>query len=331
MQSELLSFNAIWQCSESTNCRTHGGEGTISIMVATTHATSDIATLHVTIINSAGEGHAISCKLQQQHGLNFLFDTHLAVKLSGAKDSTFLGMREISLAGVVLDAAVTVTFEESQVVTSMACPVIVVERTVPLPEEVKVDPIDPIAVSSQADSSTLQPLMYIMCDDDKAPRAMAKALLRNPKLAATADSCVLGEFHAEVQSVPELIRHASAANGTLNVVCMFDQNMEWPEGKILGSELLTTLRGSGFNGLIIMRSANDSDSCEQKFLELGADAVFSKAMGGKLVIPALLEKHAEIIQKPNRHLDLVQNGTGPHHGPRRADSFKAHQAHNSTN
>ena len=281
-------------------------------MVATaTHVRSDVGTLHVTIINSAGEGHAQSQKLQQQHGLNFLLDTHLAIGLSGAKDSTFLGMREISLAGVVLDAAVTVTFEESQVVTSMACPVIVVERTVPLPEEVKVDPIDPIAVSSQADSSTLQPLMYIMCDDDKAPRAMAKALLRNPKLAATADSCVLGEFHAEVQSVPELIRHASAANGTLNVVCMFDQNMEWPEGTILGSDLLTILRSLGFIGMIIMRTANDSASCQQTFLELGADAVFSKAMGGKLVIPALLELHAEIIQNPNMHANLAQNSTRP--------------------
>jgi len=296
------------------NAETHGGKDLISMAVTmvltATHVRSDIATLHVTIINSAGEGHEQSRTLQHQHGLNFLLDTNLAVELVGAKDSTFLGMREICLAGAVLDAAVTVTFEESQVVTSVACPVIVVEREIPLPKEVEGDPGDPIAVPSQAESRTLQPLMYIMCDDDKAPRAMARALLRNPELAATPDSCVLGEHHAEVQSVSESVWHASAAHGALNVVCMFDQNMEWPEGTILGSELLTTLRGSGFNGLIIMRTANDSDSSEQTFLKLGADAVFSKAMGGKLVIPALLELHAEIIQNPNRHTGLVQNATG---------------------
>jgi len=281
-------------------------------MVATaTHVRSDLATLHVTMINSAGEGHEQLRTLQHQHGINFLLDTHLTVELNGAKDSTFLGMREISLAGAVLDAAVTVTFEELQVVTSVACPVVVVEREVPLPEEVEEDAFSPIADTRQAESGTLQPLMYIMCDDDKAPRAMARALLKKPEFAATPDSCVLGELHAEVQSVPELVLRASAANGALNVVCMFDQNMEWPEGTILGSDLLTTLRSLGFTGMIIMRTANDSASCERTYLELGADAVFSKAMGAKLVIPALLELHAEIIQNPNRHAHLVQKSTHP--------------------
>ena len=297
-------------------------------MLATaTHVRSDLATLHVTMINSAGEGHEQLRTLQHQHGLNFLLNTHLAVELIGAKDSTFLGMREISLAGAVLNAAVTVTFEESQVVTSVALPVVVVEREVPLPEEVEEDAFCPVADPSQADFGTLQPLMFIMCDDDKAPRAMARALLKKPELAATPDSCVLGELHAEVQSVPELVLRASAANGALNVVCMFDQNMEWPEGIILGSDLVTALRGSGFNGLIIMRTANDSDSCEATFLKWGADAVFSKAMGGKLVIPALLDLHAEIIQNPNRHADLVQHDTGP----AKPDWFRKHIKHNNTN
>ena len=140
---------------------------------------------------------------------------------------------------------------------------------------------------------------------------MTKALLKKPELVATADSCILSELYAEVQSVPELVRQASAAKGSLNVVCMFDQNMHSPEGTILGSDLVITLRGLGFNGLIIMRTANDSDSCEEAFLVLGADAVFSKGMGGKLVPPALLKLHAEIIKKPNRHAGLKQNSTSP--------------------
>ena len=76
--------------------------------------------------------------------------------------------------------------------------------------------------------------MYILCDDDSAPRAMTKALLKKPELVATADSCILSELYAEVQSVPELVRQASAAKGSLNVVCMFDQNMHWPEGSHCG-------------------------------------------------------------------------------------------------
>ena len=299
-------------CSECTNCgRNHGGEGTIFIMVTATYIISDNATLYVTIINSAGEAHARSCELQQQHGLNFLLHKHLAITLAGTKDSTFLGMREISQASALLGAAINITFDKSEVITSVECPVTIVEREVPCPEEMEAEPSTLVAVPSQADSCVLQPLMYILCDDDPAPRAMGRALLRNPKLVATPDSCVLGELYTEVQSVPKLVQHASAAKGALNVVCMFDQNMHWPEGTILGSELVKIVRGSGFTGLIVMQTANDSDSCAEKFLQLGADAVFSKGMGGKLVIPALLKMHAEIIQNPNRHADLITTGTVP--------------------
>ena len=222
-----------------------------------------------------------------------------------------MGMREISQACALLDAAVNITFEESAVTTSVECPVNIVERQVLIAEEEVVDQISPVTAPDHAESCALRPLMYILCDDDRAPRAMGRALLRMPELAATPDSCVLGQLHAEVQSVPELVRDASSAKGEMNVVCMFDQNVQWPEGTVLGSELVQTLRSSGFSGLIIMRTANDSDAFAETLLKLGADAVFSKGMGGKLVAPALLELHSEIVQKPNRHANLISNSTGP--------------------
>ena len=40
-----------------------------------------------------------------------------------------------------------------------------------------------------------------------------------------------------------------------------------------------------------MQSANDNASCEDTLIRLGTDAVFSKGMGRKLVVPELLKLH----------------------------------------
>ena len=50
-------------------------------------------------------------------------------------------MREIGQAGTLLDAAVNIFFEESEVITSAECDVHIVERNVSLPEEVVADAI----------------------------------------------------------------------------------------------------------------------------------------------------------------------------------------------
>ena len=87
----------------------------------------------------------------------------------------------------------------------------------------------------------------------KAPRSLAKGLLK--KLKAHEESLILGENFAEVLEVPEVVN--TFVTQQRNVVCMFDQNMHWPEGSILGTQLCKQLRGQGFVGLVIIRSAND--------------------------------------------------------------------------
>ena len=46
----------------------------------------------------------------------------------------------------------------------------------------------------------------------------------------------------------------------LAVVCIFDQNLEFKEGRIFGTEITTELRDVGFKGLIFIRCQYGSHS-----------------------------------------------------------------------
>ena len=94
-------------------------------------------------------------------------------------------------------------------------------------------------------------------------------------IVANGDSRVLGETHQEVSSVPELVLQLQASHR--DIVCMFDQNMEYPEGFVAGTELTSQLRTQCFEGLIVIRSANDSAESLKQYCDAGADAAISKA------------------------------------------------------
>ena len=103
------------------NAETHGGGGEVFMAVAATHVAGDKAVLCVTIVNTAGAGHATTLHLQQVHGPNFLLleNATLVGPVIGSKDSTFLGMREISQASALLEASLSITFEEFEFITSV--------------------------------------------------------------------------------------------------------------------------------------------------------------------------------------------------------------------
>ena len=104
---------------------------------------------------------------------------------------------------------------------------------------------------------------------------MSKRMLQT--IAANAESCVLGETHQEVSSVPDLVLQASCELDHHIIVCIFDQNMDYPEGLVTGTELTSKLRAQGFGGLIVIRSANDSAESLKQYCDAGADAAISKA------------------------------------------------------
>jgi len=109
----------------------------------------------------------------------------------------------------------------------------------------------------------------------RAPRTMTKRMLQS--IGANANSRVLGETHQEVSSVLELVLQASSELGHHNIVGLFDQNMEYPEAFVTGTGLTRQLRARGFEGLIVIRSANDSLESMNQYYEAGADALISKS------------------------------------------------------
>jgi len=355
--------------------RTHGGEADITLVVDASNVTSASADLCITIVNTAGPGHMRSMELQAQHGFNFLLNNNSIVDLVGNADSSFLGMREISAAANVLNADISILFEELVVRTTFKFTALVVEEpepVEPMHEEVMVthpvavgdlvvaepvvveavvpvvdtlmgvEPVagelaavDPVVMEPAVEALVMEPalepmleavaelalepaehtapcqVMFIICDDDQAPRMMASALLKRPELNANEDSVVLGETFLEATSIPELVQQESNARGPMNVVCMFDQNMHYDEGSVYGSELVMKLRAIGFNGLVIMRSANDSEDSQGEYLAAGADVVLSKGMGVRVLISRIPEMLQEAIQNPDRHSHLHAANINP--------------------
>ena len=256
------------------NAEVHGASGG-SILVEVNIIDGVV---RIRITNMAGANHAKCLELQETNGRNFLLNQHNEMIAStqqiGSADSTFLGMREITDTAALLDGRVDILFEERHVVS-----------TLELFNIQFVQAADPSVQAIEAAAAAPEPMpagvKFIVCDDDKAPRSLAKGLLK--KLETSAQSLILGETMLGVADVPSIVSDEMATRGPHSIVCMFDQNMHWPEGSILGTQLSKALREVGFEGLIIIRSANDSESYFKEYREAGADVVLSKGMRGKEV------------------------------------------------
>jgi CheY-like chemotaxis protein len=97
--------------------------------------------------------------------------------------------------------------------------------------------------------------------------------------------------------------------------CLLDQNLKSQvnrfENVTTGSEIATTLRKGGYEGTIIIRSANVSRSAMQEYLEAGADAVMSKDEQREVLLRKLLD-HSEKARSLETSPEELENlGTIP--------------------
>ena len=76
-----------------------------------------------------------------------------------------------------------------------------------------------------------------------------------------------------------------------------DQNMDYPAGSILGTEVTASLREAGFTGVIAIRSANDEPASRKMYLDAGASGYLgkdAKAAGSQHeLVPRLVAALAE--------------------------------------
>jgi len=233
-----------------------------------------------TLINAPGLHHTLSLKLQAKHGVNFLFNMgNQSLQEIGSSHSTYLGMREITAAAQLLNAKVGITFEPDRVITTLQ---FAVETVSVLPSASATPPIS---------NEQNKELTCIALDDDKAPRTLCKGLFK--MLGCSSCSQILGEHHHEAANISETVWAAVSKVGMDSVVCLFDENMNYAEGDVLGSDLARKLRSENFTGLIIIRSANDSEESAQKYRAAGADRALSKGTSQKIVAQEIKQILAE--------------------------------------
>ena len=88
-----------------------------------------------------------------------------------------------------------------------------------------------------------------------------------------------------------LARLAEGGVRASQTLLILDQHMDYDEGSIEGTTLCRRLRSEmGWDGVIIIRSANDESAAQAEYLAAGADGVMGKGMDMMASQPALLAK-----------------------------------------
>lgn len=100
------------------NAEVHGGKGDIHIRVS-----AHLGDICISIINEAGSNHGRCLEMQDEHGVNYLLKKHATlnagVEKIGTTHSTYLGMREISMAADVVAVDPVMVFRDDIVETTL--------------------------------------------------------------------------------------------------------------------------------------------------------------------------------------------------------------------
>jgi len=80
------------------------------------------------------------------------------------------------------------------------------------------------------------------------------------------DSMVLGESYEEAAGLVDTVLAEAAKRGDGNVVCILDQNMEFPAGLVLGTEVTSSLRAALRNKFVSRQAVVSSPSSPSPLL-----------------------------------------------------------------
>jgi len=260
--------------------------------------------LGISMMNYPGQRHEENRTLQADKGNHATGE--LLDLLVGQDDSTFLGLKEISIVSALMRAQSFLCFEEQEVVFTLSLPLEIAER-------------------AQAERGDNMPVgsVLIAVDDDLAPRLQYQDLIEamSPIVDQKA-SIVLGKSYAEVVNIVQIVLEAieKSPHSDRGVVCIFDQNIAFTEGTICGTDVTIALRESGFKGLIFIRSAMDDFYSVEKFRKAGATANLSKDSD----VSQLMEELKQHYQSEMRHIRSMLHCSPPAKGisdnPSNADS-----------
>ena len=264
---EAILFNAL------QNARAHG-DGRAKIRVGATVAAGQLV---VEAENAAGPNHARLLAL----GTRDLFEADRSQDLRragvGTQESTFMGLRDMQLAASAHDppALLSLTILPASVRFCLRLAVAVS----PSPEPEPTAHVSPRTRKAARPRPPRLPegLCFVVVDDDKIARRLAEKQIA--KLKPHARSVVLGASQEETATVPERVCALGADLGVENVVAILDQNMNYVEGDVFGTDLIRQLRGElAWRGVILIQSANCEPSDVRNYLHAGADSALDKGV-----------------------------------------------------
>ena len=242
------------------NARMHGGcNGDVNLTIILSGGS-----LGFQVRNPPGQRHAQNLQLQKARGLNSLLNecrsnTNHISKI-GSDGSTMLGMSEVLQVAKCMHAEPSRLFAPRSVIFSLWVPV---------------------GLATKPDSVPQMPggMVYFLCDDDNISRRIGELILRQKCLGADMTrSQIVGGTYAEAMTFVTDVLAAGALHGNDTVICIIDQNLEYQDIKVLGTDITRSLINKGFTGLIFIRSANDDFESVEEYRQAGATGYIRKDM-----------------------------------------------------
>jgi hypothetical protein len=106
---------------------------------------------------------------------------------------------------------------------------------------------------------------------------------------------------------------ADALVGADVVVC--DQNLDYPEGTYYGTDIIRSLHSLGFEGLLCIRSANDSEGDKANYVRSGIHCFLPKDLPGPKMVAELQASYLRLVQARGSLSFMSPPHSAPTHRP----------------
>jgi len=290
-----------------------------------------------TVTNLAGRNHKNARNLQVSHGANFLMQPTVADAIDlkscgiGRGDSDFRGCYDMRNAAVAMEAEASLLFDEATVKFLLLLP----SGSLPLPcsSEAPCNSNSMLPAHKHAawkpsivaqhqhtsENGQHGTVNFLYVDDSNAARVqalrLAKAIGITPieekwtasELAGNAfrneqSLCIWGRTPSEVSDENfQTIAHQWKNRPSIVIL---DQNIDFGHTVVFGTEVCRKLRACGFEGVVLIRSGNDSSNDEAMYLECEADGMLSKTAKWK-TLQTEVQEWADVAVA--RHHSMAQD------------------------
>ena len=238
--------------------------------------------LEIILINKPGKNNKKILKLQEEKGLNFIFYNDISNDNVGTLDSTFKGLCDMKLLSNTINSEVSLIFSDDKVVFKLIFPEKYYNQTV---DSVSIDILPSICCDKD--------IYFLGIDDQNISRIflfnLAKKLDINIDKINLEPNDLKGNMYRDEEYLKIFGRTNEEVilNNIVSIckkwenkasIVVLDQNIDFTSSIIYGTDITKILRNNGFNGVILIRSANDNDSDENIYIDAGADGILSKTI-----------------------------------------------------